>query len=69
MSTVVTPLLELLAVLIAFPIVLSLVIVSTLLCLRPINEITTRTVGRAVVVCPHCGTPGVVKSRNPRVIR
>lgn len=37
--------------------------------LRLINEATTRAVGRAVVVCPHCGAPGIVESRDPRVMR
>ena len=36
---------------------------------RAINELTTRTVGKAVVICPHCGTPGVVDSTQPQVIR
>lgn len=37
--------------------------------LRALNEGLTRTVGRAVVICPHCGAPGVVESRHPKVIR
>lgn len=37
--------------------------------LRLVNEVTTRTIGVAVTICPHCGIPGVVESTNPKVIR
>lgn len=37
--------------------------------LRAVNEITTRTLGVAVTICPYCGVPGIVESTNPRVLR
>lgn len=33
------------------------------------NELTCRTVGKVVVICPHCGVPGAVESTHPKVIR
>lgn len=37
--------------------------------LRAVNEVTTRTVGRAVVICPYCGVPGIVESTHPKVFQ
>jgi hypothetical protein len=36
---------------------------------RAVNEVTTRTVGRAVTICPYCGLPGVVQTTDPQVFR
>jgi hypothetical protein len=36
---------------------------------RAVNEVTTRTVGRAVTICPYCGLPGVVRTTDPQVFR
>jgi hypothetical protein len=36
---------------------------------RLVNEVAARTVGRVIVICPHCGQPGVVKSSHPQVFR
>lgn len=46
-----------------------LAFVTAPLWFRLINEVTARTVGRVLVICPHCGTPGVVESDRPEVIR
>jgi len=37
--------------------------------LRLVNEVTTRAFGYAFVICPQCGTPGVVETRYPKVIQ
>lgn len=37
--------------------------------LRVFNEVACRTIRRAVVICPHCGIPAVVKSGRPEVFR
>lgn len=49
--------------------VVVLALLTAPLWLRPLNEITCRTVGRAVVICPHCGVPGVIKTNHPQVLR
>jgi len=36
---------------------------------RAVNEVTTRTVGRALTICPYCGLPGVVRTTDPQVFR
>jgi hypothetical protein len=56
-----------LGITLALPILVPLLAIVGVL--RIINEIITRTFGRAIVVCPHCGVPGVVESKNPQVVR
>jgi len=51
------------------PVALVALLLTAPVWLRFTNEITCRIVGRAVVICPHCGTPGVVETTHPKVIR
>ena len=37
--------------------------------LRVVNEVSCRTIGLAVVICPHCGVPGIIESEYPQVLQ
>ncbi len=53
----------------AAAILLWVAILTAPLWLRVVNEVTTRTIGKAVTICPYCGVPGVVESTHPEVFR
>jgi len=46
-----------------------LVLATMPLWFRAVNELTTRTVGRAVTICQYCGLPGVVQTTDPQVFQ
>lgn len=52
--------------------IMSLVVILLLtspIWLRFVNEVSCRLFGRVVVICPYCGMPGVIESNHPKVIR
>jgi hypothetical protein len=53
----------------SLPPLVVLVFLTAPLWLRVVNELSVRTVGAAVVICPYCGAPGIVQSKHPKVIR
>ena len=58
-----------LSVLTALPVVMVVLFMTMPVWFRLINEFTSRTIGKTLVICPHCGMPGVINATQPRVFR